>query len=231
MKPYLNVGCGALLSLFAASTVLAADESLDSELQKYSYAMGYSIGNQVLNQFGSENIDLDPAAFARAIRDAMSQQDPALAPEEMQAVVMARREKQMAEMQEAADKAKATGEAFLKENGQRDGVVTTDSGLQYEILTEGAGDSPKATDTVVVHYRGTLLDGTEFDSSYRRENPATFALDGIIPGWKEVLQLMNVGAKWKVYIPSELAYGERGAGDTIGPNEALIFEIELLEVK
>lgn len=224
--------CAALfLTGLVPCVVSAQGESLDTELQKYSYSMGYSIGSQVLSQFGAENIELDADAFSRAMRDAISGSEPAMDPGEMQAVVMARREKEMAEAQQQAEQARTAGEAFLAENGQRDGVVTTDTGLQYEIVAPGSGAQPTAQDTVVVHYRGTLLDGTEFDSSYGREEPATFALEGIIKGWQEALQLMNEGAKWKVFIPPDLAYGARGAGGRIGPNETLVFEIELLEVK
>jgi FKBP-type peptidyl-prolyl cis-trans isomerase FklB len=228
-----NFRARATLLLFVAATTSAGaqDVALESELQKYSYAMGYSIGSQVLGQFGSENIEIDPAAFAHAIRDALSRSQPALDPGEMQSVVVARQQAVMAQQQELADAAQAAGAAFLEENGARDGVVTTDTGLQYEILTEGSGESPVTSDTVVVHYRGMLLDGTEFDSSYARENPATFPLEGIVKGWQEALQLMKVGGKWKVFLPSELAYGAQGAGNRIGPNETLIFEIELLEIK
>lgn len=231
MKSTISAGVAILLSSAAAGGAFAQEITLETELQKYSYAMGYSIGTQVLNQFGSENIELDADAFARAMRDAISQSDPAMDPGAMQAVVMARRQQEMAEQKARADDAKSAGEAFLAENSERDEVTTTDSGLQYEVLEPGSGNMPTTSDTVVVHYRGTLLDGTEFDSSYSRNNPATFPLEGIIKGWQEALQLMNVGAKWKVYIPSDLAYGPQGAGGRIGPNETLIFEIELLEIK
>ncbi len=130
-----------------------------------------------------------------------------------------------------ADSALEKGKQFLTENGKKEGVKTTDSGLQYKVLTEGKGKSPKATDTVLVHYRGTLLDGTEFDSSYKRNKPIEFPLNGVIPGWTEGVQLMQEGAKYRFFIPSELAYGPSGAGGAIGPNETLIFEVELLEVK
>lgn len=130
-----------------------------------------------------------------------------------------------------AEDALAKGKQFLAENGKKEGVKTTDSGLQYEVLTKGEGKSPKTTDTVLVHYRGTLLDGTEFDSSYKRNEPIEFPLNRVIPGWTEGVQLMKEGAKYKFFIPSELAYGASGAGGAIGPNETLIFEVELLKVK
>lgn len=125
----------------------------------------------------------------------------------------------------------ARGEAFIAENGKREGVVSLPSGLQYEVIHGGSGDRPGATDTVVTHYRGTLIDGKEFDSSHRRGEPARFQVNRVIPGWTEALQLMKVGSKWKLFIPSNLAYGERGAGKLIGPNAALVFEIELLEIQ
>ena len=123
------------------------------------------------------------------------------------------------------------GQAYLEANKKKEGVVTLPSGLQYKIITEGKGKQPKSTDTVVAHYRGTLINGTEFDSSYKRNEPATFPVAGVIKGWQEALPLMKEGAKWQVYIPAELAYGPRGAGDVIGPNEVLVFDIELLSVK
>ena len=130
-----------------------------------------------------------------------------------------------------SDIALAKGEKFLQDNAAKEGVVTTASGLQYKVITEGAGKSPKATDTVLVHYAGTLINGTEFDSSYKRKEPIEFPLNRVIPGWTEGVQLMKEGAKYRFFIPSKLAYGPRGAGRDIGPNEALIFEVELLKVK
>ena len=140
-------------------------------------------------------------------------------------------EKQIAASKEAAEKNKAEGEKFLAENKTKDGVKTTASGLQYKVLKEGSGASPKETDTVVTNYRGTLIDGTEFDSSYKRNEPASFPVNRVIKGWTEALQLMKPGAKYQLFIPSSLAYGERGAGQLIGPNATLIFEVELLSIK
>ncbi len=231
MKPIHSACTGLLMFVLVSANAGAQDVALETEEQKFSYSMGYSIGAQVLQQFAGQDLDIDAEAFSIAIRDAISRSEPALSPEEMQAVVMARREKEMAAQQAASDENMAAGQAYLEENGARDVVTTTDSGLQYEVLTAGEGDSPTAEDTVVVHYRGTLIDGTEFDSSYSRGEPATFQLSGIIPGWQEALQLMKPGGKWNVVIPPDLAYGPRGAGDRIGPNETLIFEIELVEVK
>jgi FKBP-type peptidyl-prolyl cis-trans isomerase FklB len=137
----------------------------------------------------------------------------------------------MARQKELGEKNKKEGEAFLAENKKKEGVTTLPSGLQYKIMKEGDGQIPKSTDTVTVHYRGTLIDGTEFDSSYTRGQPATFPVKGVIAGFSEALQLMKVGSKWQLFIPSNLAYGERGAGDDIGPNASLIFDIELISIK
>jgi FKBP-type peptidyl-prolyl cis-trans isomerase FklB len=140
-------------------------------------------------------------------------------------------EKQMAHREKAAEENLREGQAFLSENAQKDGVKTTESGLQYEVIEKGSGKTPTPESTVTVHYRGTLIDGTEFDSSLRRGEPATFPVNGVIAGWTEALQLMSEGAKYKLYIPADLAYGERGAGQAIGPNETLIFDVELLSVE
>jgi FKBP-type peptidyl-prolyl cis-trans isomerase FklB len=139
--------------------------------------------------------------------------------------------KQEEAMKKAAEKNKKDGAAFLAENKKKEGVVTLPSGLQYKIITQGTGNTPKATDTVTVNYRGSLVDGTEFDSSYKRGQPATFPVNGVIKGWTEALQLMKEGAKWQLFIPSDLAYGEKGAGNVIGPNATLIFDVELISAK
>ena len=215
---------------------IADDVTLETDQQKLSYAMGFAIGSQIKSQFSQEGMDLN--VVARAIADALNDAEALMSRDEIASVMQAEQQRRMAAEEEAAaaaqakgDEALARGEAFLKENGGKEGVTTTDSGLQYKVITAADGDKPAATDTVVVHYRGTLLDGTEFDSSYKRNNPAEFSLGGIILGWQEVLQLMSPGARWEVYIPSHLAYGPKGAGGLIGPNETLIFEIELLEIK
>jgi FKBP-type peptidyl-prolyl cis-trans isomerase len=178
------------------------------------------------------NVDVD--IFNKAIQDVMGDKELMMTPEQLSETNAALQQKMQAQaqsqQQEAGETNRKEGEAFLAENKSKEGVKITESGLQYEVLSEGEGDKPGATDTVTVHYRGTLLDGTEFDSSYSRGEPATFALNQVIPGWTEGLQLMTPGSKYKLYIPSELAYGERGAGNQIGPNSTLVFEVELMEV-
>jgi len=150
---------------------------------------------------------------------------------EIQAFQKEMQAKMVAEMQALAAKNKAAGEAFLAENAKKEGVVVTDSGLQYKIIEEGEGPSPGPSDMATVNYRGTLIDGTQFDSSYDRGQPATFPVGGVIAGWTEALQLMKPGAKWQLFIPADLAYGERGAGKDIGPNSTLVFDVELLSVE
>ena len=192
------------------------------------------IGTQIGRDFQRNGLDLNLDVFVQAIKDAMDKKQPKYSEKELeeamqqfQASMMA---KQQAEMAAAAGNNVADGEKFLAENGKREGVTTTASGLQYEVLKKADGPKPTAADTVTVHYKGTLLNGKEFDSSYSRNEPTSFPLGGVIPGWTEGLQLMNVGSKFKFAIPSKLAYGERGAGNDIGPNATLIFEVELLSI-
>ena len=209
--------------------------TLTTEKEKLSYALGVSVGNQLRAQ----SVDLDVDVYARGLKDALSGGKILLTDAELREIVTAfqneLRSKQMAlqnqKNQELAEKNKTEGEAFLAQNKSAEGVVTLPSGLQYKILKEGAGEKPKPTDTVVCHYRGTLIDGTEFDSSIKRNEPATFAVGGVIKGWTEALQLMPVGSKWQLFVPSSLGYGERGAGRQIGPNAVLIFEVELISIK
>lgn len=227
MKKAIQSGVFAAAVLIGGSVVAA---ELETEAQKLGYVFGMEIGNQ-LKQGGSE-IDID--ALTEALRAAYTGGDLALTMEEAAAIrndyIAARRaEAEAAQAGLAAENA-AQGDKFLLENAQREGVTVTDSGLQYEVLAEGDGPKPSATDTVTVHYRGTLLDGTEFDSSYSRNQEATFGLNQVIPGWTEGLQLMPVGSKYKFYIPSSLAYGPNGP-PSIGPNATLIFEVELLGIQ
>ena len=196
-----------------------------------SYSIGVSIGRNLKNQ----DVDLDTAAFVEGLKDAMGDKKLKLSPEEMQKAMSAfsasRAAKQQAMQAHAGQANQKQGKEFLAANKKKKGVVTTASGLQYKVLKKGKGTAPKATDRVEVHYKGQLLDGTEFDSSYSRGKPATFPVNQVIPGWTEVLQLMNPGSKWEVWIPSNLAYGPRGAGRKIGPHATLTFQIELLKVE
>jgi len=204
---------------------------LDSEVKKFSYAMGLEVGGSLKN-FGAE---VDAATFAKAVADALNDGELMMKPEEAmqikQEFFRKKQEAQMAERNAAGAGNKAEGEAFLAANKSKEGVKTTASGLQYEVLRQGDGAKPAATDTVNVHYKGTLINGEEFDSSYSRGQPISFPLNGVIKGWTEGVGLMPVGSKYKFFIPSDLAYGERGAGAKIGPNATLIFEVELLAIE
>ncbi len=193
-------------------------------MEKISYALGLSLGNNLINSGISE---LDYAKLAKGIQDVLEQNQPELSYQEAQQVINTFFEALQAKASEAAI---ATGENFLAENAKRPEVVTLPSGLQYEILTKGTGNIAKANDTVKVHYHGTLIDGNVFDSSVNRGEPATFGVTQVISGWVEALQLMPVGSKWKLFIPSDLAYGAQGAGQAIGPHTTLIFEVELLDI-
>ena len=225
------VGCVIGVGLMIPASVIAAETPLDSDEQKYSYALGYQIGSQIQRQLVAEGVELDVDAFARGIADVLSGQALALSQEEIMKAIETKGEQEVGKMKELGDSNELTGEEFRAEYGKQETVLRTDSGILYRALTTGSGTKPGPNDTVVVHYRGTLPDGQEFDSSYKRGQPATFSLGGIIAGWKEVLQLMSEGAKWEVVIPPELGYGSVGAGGLIGPNQTLVFEIELIEVK
>jgi FKBP-type peptidyl-prolyl cis-trans isomerase len=209
---------------------LMAQDAPTSQQDKISYSIGADIGKN----FKKMGIEINPAMLAKGISDVTSGGKTALTDEEMQKTLQTFQSELQAKAQErqkaAAEKNKATGEAFLAANKSKDGVKTTSSGLQYKVVTEGKGPKPKASDTVKVNYRGTLVDGTEFDSSYKRNEPVTFPINGVIPGWTEALQLMPVGSKWELYIPANLAYGEQ-APPGIGPNSTLIFEVELLSIE
>jgi len=204
---------------------------LKTPKDKLSYAIGADLGAKL----HSQSVDVDPAILSRALRDALSGSKPLMTPEEIRATLIEvqnqMREKQMAAAKEAGEKNLKEGSTFLAENKTKEGVVTLPSGLQYKILKAGDGAKPTTSDTVVCNYRGTLIDGTEFDSSYKRGQPATFPVGGVIKGWTEALQLMPVGSKWQLFIPPDMAYGERGAGGVIGPNSTLIFEVELLSIQ
>lgn len=214
-----------LLSLPAAAQEPAP---LDTVQQRYSYIVGLQLADGMMQQGLNEKLDVD--AFAQALRDRFSGTQPRLTPDQMRETVAAMQEEAAAAKAAEGEKAKATGDAFLAANKEKDGVTTTDSGLQYSVTEAGDGAKPSASDTVKVHYEGRLLDGTVFDSSYERGEPATFGVTQVIEGWQEALQLMPVGSKWEVWIPSDLAYGANGAGGAIGPNETLNFTIELIEI-
>ena len=204
---------------------------LKSQKAKDGYAIGYQIGED----FKRQNLTIDPDMLARGARDALTQKQPLLTPEERRAALtdleMRIRMAQQKMLQEQAAKNLAASDKFLAENGAKEGVKTLPSGLQYRVIQEGAGPAPKGADTVTVNYRGSLIDGTEFDSSYRRGQPAELPVEGLIPGWTEALQLMKTGSKWEIFIPPQLGYGERGASPVIPPNSVLIFEVELLSVE
>ena len=220
-----------VLVVFAGFADAQDKPVLKTDKDKVSYSIGLDIGTN----FKRQSVDLDQKALAAGIADGMSGGKPLLTEDEVRKVLaqfqqqMAAKAQQMA--QQLADKNLKEGEVFLAENKKKKGVVTLPSGLQYRVITAGTGKIPKATDTVTTHYRGTLIDGTEFDSSYKRGEPASFPVNGVVKGWTEALQLMKVGSKWQLVIPSNLAYGPQGAGQAIGPNATLIFEIELLSIK
>ena len=204
---------------------------LKDQKEKESYSLGYQFGQSLKLQ----GVDIDLDVYTSGIRDALGGKEPRMKAEEIRATVAelqkrvaAVRQKELGEM---AVKNLAEAKVFLAENGKKEGVKTLPSGLQYKVLAEGSGKTPKATDTVTVHYRGTFINGMEFDSSIGRGQPATFQVNGVIPGWTEALQLMKEGDKWQLFVPPELAYGERGAPPRIAPNSILIFEVELISVK
>lgn len=214
--------------LFLVSQVNAQENLvLKSQKDKMSYIIGMDIGMNLKRQA----IDIDSAILGRGVKDALTGAKPLLTQQEIQDTMQAFQKELMAKQAEVAKKNKSEGEAFLAENKKKEGVKTLPSGLQYKVIRAGTGKKPTSTDTVTTHYRGTLINGTEFDSSYKRGQPASFPVSGVIPGWTEALQLMEVGSKWQLFIPSNLAYGEKGAGNMIGPNAVLIFEIELISIQ
>ncbi|MGQ0544730.1 MAG: FKBP-type peptidyl-prolyl cis-trans isomerase [Betaproteobacteria bacterium] len=209
----------------------AAPADLTTDAQKFGYAIGVDIGKSLK----PVKDEVDIASLVKGVEETVAGKEPRLDDETRekvkQEITRKLQQKQMDERLAKAKTAKEAGEQFLAQNGQREGVKTTASGLQYEVVAEGKGAAPKASDKVTVHYKGTLIDGTEFDSSYSRGQPVTFPLANVIPGWTEGLQLLKVGGKAKLYIPPQLGYGERGAGAKIGPNETLVFEVELLGIE
>ncbi len=227
----LRLMMAAVLVGFAGLAHAQDRPVLKTDRDKVSYSIGLDIGTN----FKRQSLDLDSKALAAGIADGLSGGKPLLTEDEVRKVLAQFQQQMAAKAQQAAqqlaEKNQKAGEAFLAENKKKKGVITLPSGLQYQVIKTGTGKIPKATDTVTTHYRGTLIDGTEFDSSYKRGEPASFQVNGVIKGWTEALQLMKVGSKWQLFIPSNLAYGPQGAGQVIGPNATLIFEIELLSIK
>jgi FKBP-type peptidyl-prolyl cis-trans isomerase FklB len=215
---FFNVG-------FAAET-----PKIEDEKDKVNYSLGYQIGGDLKRQ----GVELQAELVVKEIQDAIAGTNPRLTPQEMRTVLvdLKKRIEKTERENSMKDRVKnqAEGEAFLTENARKEGIQVLPSGLQYRVVREGSGAAPKATDTVTVNYRGTHIDGAEFDSSYKRNKPASFRVDRVIPGWTEALQLMKEGARWDLFLPAKLAYGERGAGTGIPPNSALIFEVELISV-
>src|SRR5215475_14235216 len=224
MKRFIVIVSASLLAL----PLFGQDKS--PQLKDQKDKVSYSIGMQIGFNLGRQKVDINPDILAAGIRDSIAGK-PQLTPDQVKDI-MAQFEKDMEQKQkQLGEKNKTDGAKYLEDNKKKPGVKTTASGLQYKVEKEGTGAQPKATDMVTVNYRGTLIDGTEFDSSYKRGQPATFPVNGVIKGWTEALQLMKKGAKYQLCIPSNLAYGERAMGQDIGPNATLIFEVELMEVK
>jgi FKBP-type peptidyl-prolyl cis-trans isomerase len=213
----------------------AAPAALTTRKDKFSYALGMNYGSGLASNLKKESVEVDPAIAAQGFKDGLSGAKTRMTEDEARAVLKEVGEEvqkaQQARAAKTAESNKSEGDAFLVANKAKEGVVTLPSGLQYKILKEGAGPKPTANDTVVCNYKGTLINGTEFDSSYKHGQPATFPVSGVIKGWTEALQLMPVGSKWQLFIPSSLAYGERGAGADIGPDATLIFEVELMSIQ
>lgn len=238
---FLIAGCAAVgvQAQNASETPNAAPAAEAAQasprLQTVDQKLSYIVGANIAQQFQRDGIDLDVETLILAIEDLKAGQQSRLNENQINDVIAVMQQR-VAEAQAATQQAEGEanrkeGEAFLKTNGAAEGVVTLENGLQYKVLKSGnGGPKPTASDTVTVHYKGTFIDGTEFDSSYARGEPATFPVSGVIPGWTQILQLMSVGDKWEIAIPSDLAYGANGAGDSIGPNAVLRFDVELLKI-
>jgi FKBP-type peptidyl-prolyl cis-trans isomerase FklB len=219
-----------LVAFLSGIGVAGEAPALKDEKGKISYSVGYQIGGD----FKRQGVELDTDLLVKGIRDAAGGAEPRVPPQEMRKTLVDLKRKVEADerqrRREQAVKHRAEGEAFLAANGKKEGVVTLPSGVQYKVLVAGKGKSPNPTDNVTVHYRGTLVDGTEFDSTYKRK-PVTFGVDRVILGWKEALLMMKEGAKWQLFVPSKLGYGEQGNGSRIPPNSTLLFDIELISVQ
>jgi FKBP-type peptidyl-prolyl cis-trans isomerase FklB len=224
MKQLIVIFSASLLAL----PLLGQEKS--AQLKDQKDKVSYSIGLQIGFNLSRQKVDISPDVLAAGIKDAIAGK-PQLNPDQIKEVMSAFEKDMEQKQKEAGEKNKAEGAKFLEDNKKKEGVKTTASGLQYKVIKDGNGAQPKKTDSVTVNYRGTLLNGTEFDSSYKRGQPATFPVNGVIPGWSEALQLMKVGSKYQLFIPSNLAYGERSVGPDIAANSTLIFEVELLDAK
>jgi len=228
MNKYLYAAVAA--SLLAIPSSVRADDAFKTDQDKVSYSMGVDMGRNLQKQ----GIEIEPDLLLQGLKDGIAGGTMKMTDEQMQTTmqtfIQGMREKAQTKEKAQGEENKTKGDAFLEENKKKDGWKTTPSGLQYKVITTGTGDKPKATDTVVTQYRGTTIDGTEFDSSYKRNEPAEFPVNAVIPGWTEALQLMTVGSKWQLAIPSSLAYGEN-APPQIGPNSVLLFDVELVAIK
>jgi FKBP-type peptidyl-prolyl cis-trans isomerase FklB len=229
-KKLIILGCFLLL----APPCLYADDlgqTLESLKEKESYSIGYQVGFSMMR----DGVEVDIDILIQGLQDAISEKDPLLSNEDMRGIIVARKERAreayMQKLLETRAKNAEESQKFLVENVKKQGIMTTESGLQYKILKAGEGISPESKDTVTVHYKGTFIDGEEFDSSYSKGEPQSFQASRVIKGWTEALQMMKVGAKWKIFLPPRLAYGQKGDGETIPPNKVLVFEIELLSVE
>jgi len=229
-KKLIILGCFLLL----APPCLYADDlgqTLESLKEKESYSIGYQVGLSMMR----DGVEVDIDILIQGLQDAISEKDPLLSNEETRGIIVARKERareaNMQKLLETRAKNAEESQKFLAENVKKQGIMTTESGLQYKILKAGEGISPESKDTVTVHYKGTFIDGEEFDSSYSKGEPQSFQASRVIKGWTEALQMMKVGAKWKIFLPPRLAYGQKGEGETIPPNKVLVFEIELLSVE
>jgi FKBP-type peptidyl-prolyl cis-trans isomerase FklB len=217
-----------------SATAGTSATTLKDKKDKFSYALGLSLGTNLGNNLRKQQVEFDPSIVAQGMQDALANNKHLLTDQEAEAVLKQVgtevRAKEAATLKAMDEKNKADGAAFLASNKSKPDVVTLPSGLQYKVITAGTGPKPTANDTVACNYRGTLLDGKEFDSSAKHNGPATFPVNGVIKGWTEALQLMPVGSKWQLFVPSDLAYGDRGAGEDIAPGSTLIFEVELLSI-
>lgn len=223
------MGLGVLAILFSAAQ--AQVTSLKDQKEKISYSIGINMGESLKQQIESQNLQIDPQVVAAGVKDALAGGKTLLTEEEVQTVLRGLQKDFMERQAQLGAKLKKEGEAFLAANKTKPGVKVLADGLQYQVLTEGKGPKPKATDTVKVNYKGTFIDGTEFDGSEKRGGPITFPVNRVIRGWTEALQMMPVGSKWRLFVPSDLAYGIQGADNLIPPNATLVFEVELVGIE